>query len=204
MAAVIPECWGCGCRRPRGARQQRRKAPRALTDAAGSGGPPSDDTPSSSRRQRPAQECEVRRFPVNNALIRRIDLARHGSGCDAALPLPGKREAAAGRRGVCDPAKFLSPCDVNSICVKPLHNQTINHQKLSALTWGAICHVPARAGTRASGRQRALGPHPATGRETRTSQRIALPDEGTERAARGASAARRGGSPPAHRRDGAT
>jgi len=47
-------------------------------------------------------------------------------------------------------AKFLTLCDVNSICVKPLHNQTINHQKLSALTLGTICHVFAWAHTSVS------------------------------------------------------
>lgn len=50
-------------------------------------------------------------------------------------------------------AKFLTLCDVNSICVKPLHNQTINHQKLSALTGGTICHVSASARARVSGKK---------------------------------------------------
>ena len=51
--------------------------------------------------------------------------------------------------------QFLTLCDVNSVCVKPLHNQTINHQKLSGETWGTICHVPAWAGTRVSGKVQA-------------------------------------------------
>ena len=73
--------------------------------------------------------------------------------------------------------KFLTLCDVNSICVKPLHNQTINHQKLSGETWGTICHVPAWAGTRVSGKVQAgrTGLTQPAGPEGFTTSRVSRP-----------------------------